>query len=78
MIQFELDLAGNAYATTFNSITFIIGLIMVLGMILRKKFEQGYGYIEEGLLDNVDSIIVKVILLLIMPYPFLGDIEIQL
>ena len=78
MIQFELDLAGNAYAPTFNSITFIIGLIMVLGMILRKKFEQGYGYIEEGLLDNVDSIIVKVILLLIMPYPFLGDIEIQL
>ena len=78
MIQFELDLAGNAYASTFNSITFIIGLIMVMGMILRKKIEQGYGYMEEGLLDNVDSIIVKVILLLIMPYPFLGDIEIQL
>lgn len=47
-------------------------------MLLRKKFEQGYGYMEDGLLDNVDSIIVRVILLLIMPYPFLGDIEIQL
>jgi hypothetical protein len=56
----------------------MIGLLMVMGMIFRKKLEHGYGYMEDGLLDNVDSIIVKVVLLLIMPYPFLGDIEIEL